>query len=69
MRQARAADTTNRNSRISVPDYEAVLELTYRAQITPWFALQPDVQWIIHPGGSTAIDNALVIGLRAAVSF
>lgn len=68
-RDARQEDETNRRSRVSVPDYEAVLELTYRAQITPWFALQPDVQWIIHPGGSTAIDNALVIGLRAAVSF
>ncbi len=68
-REARQEDETNRRNRVKVPDYEAVLELTYRAQITPWFALQPDVQWIIHPGGSTAIDDALVIGLRAAVSF
>ena len=68
-REARQEDETNRRNRVKVPDYEAVLELTYRAQITPWFALQPDVQWIIHPGGSTAIDDALVVGLRAAVSF
>jgi len=31
--------------------------------------VQPDAQWIIHPGGSRAIDNALVIGLRTIVAF
>ena len=68
-RDARIEDEANRQNRITVPDYEAVVELSYRAQLTRWFALQPDVQWIIHPGGSAAIDNALVIGLRASLSF
>ena len=31
--------------------------------------MQPDAQWIIHPGGSREIDNALVIGLRTEIAF
>ena len=64
-RAANRADGT----RLAIPDYEAVIELTYSARITPWLAVQPDVQWIIHPGGSSAIDDALVVGLRATVEF
>jgi porin len=48
---------------------EWAIELTYQAQITPWFTLQPDVQYIIQPGASTALGNALVVGLSAAVAF
>ena len=51
------------------PDYEAVLEITYRYQVTPWWTIQPDFQWIIHPGGSDALNDALVIGLRTVVTF
>tara|TARA_B100000614_G_scaffold216847_1_gene201833 strand:+ start:300 stop:728 length:429 start_codon:yes stop_codon:yes gene_type:complete len=62
-----------------VRDYEAVLELTYFAQITPWWSLQPDIQFIFHPGGNVAdpndptgvraIDDAVVAGLRTTISF
>lgn len=48
---------------------EMVVEWTYQAQITPWFTLQPDVQFILQPGGSTALGNALVVGLSAALAF
>jgi porin len=68
-RDARREDEASRRRRTGVPDYEAVVELTYRAQVTPWLSIQPDVQWIIHPGGSSKIDNALVVGLRAAITF
>ena len=37
-----------------LPDYESVLELTYQANLTPWDQVQPDLQYIIHPGGSPA---------------
>lgn len=56
-------------TRFTKPDYEAVVELTYRVQVTPWLAVQPDAQWIIHPGGSHDIDDALVIGLRTELTF
>lgn len=48
---------------------EMVVEFTYQAQITPWLSLQPDVQYIIQPGGSTSYGNAFIIGGRAALTF
>lgn len=48
---------------------EMVIEFTYQAQITPWLSLQPDIQYIIQPGGSTSYGNAFIIGGRAAVTF
>ncbi len=62
-----------------IPDYETTIELTYRAQLAPNLSLQPDLQYIIHPGGNvanprdpsgaTAIPNALVVGLRTILRF
>jgi porin len=46
-----------------------VLEATYQAQITPWFSIQPDVQFVIQPGGNGAVPNALVLGLSASIDF
>jgi porin len=48
---------------------EMVVEITYQARITPWLILQPDLQYIINPGATTDLNNALVIGGRAAVTF
>lgn len=48
---------------------EFVVEATYQMQLTPWFELQPDLQFVIQPGGSTALANALVIGLSATIDF
>jgi porin len=51
------------------PDYEAIVELTYKFQITKWWNVQPDLQWIIHPGGSHEHDDALILGLRTQITF
>ena len=48
---------------------EMVIEFTYQARITPWLVVQPDLQYIINPGGTTDLNNALVIGGRAALTF
>lgn len=48
---------------------EFAIEVTYQAQITPWFALQPDIQYFIQPGASSATPNALVLGLNATIDF
>lgn len=48
---------------------EMVLEVTYQAQITPWLVIQPDIQYIINPGGTQDLNNAFVIGGRAAITF
>ncbi|MCQ8240942.1 carbohydrate porin [Rhizosaccharibacter radicis] len=58
-------------------DGETDIELTYQAQITPWLAVQPDFQYVIHPGGRIAdsvhpthiLGDAAVEGLRIAVTF
>jgi porin len=62
-----------------VRDYEAVIELTYQAALTPWWTLQPDIQYIIHPGGNVPnpnsegglkkIENAVVLGARTTLKF
>jgi porin len=48
---------------------ETTLELTYSDNVTPWLALQPDVQYVINPGTDKALDNALVLGARMTISF
>lgn len=53
----------------SKPDYEMVLEMGHRFQLTPAAYFQPDVQYIIRPGGTGIIDNALVIGCQLGASF
>ncbi|MBA3810795.1 MAG: carbohydrate porin, partial [Caulobacteraceae bacterium] len=34
--------------------------------LTDGLSLQPDLQYVIHPGGDPALGNALVVGLRLA---
>jgi porin len=48
---------------------EMALEVTYQCQVTPWLVLQPDIQYIINPGGTQDFGNAFVIGGRAAITF
>ncbi|HEX5010300.1 MAG TPA: carbohydrate porin [Planctomycetota bacterium] len=45
-------------------DHELALETFYRWQATPWLAIQPDVQYVLDPGGDAALDDALVVTLR-----
>lgn len=49
--------------------FEAVSELTYSIQVTPAVTLQPDLQYVLHPGGTQQYGNALVAGFRATVAF
>lgn len=53
----------------SVSDYELVFEVSYRAQLTAWWTLQPDIQWVIHPGGSDAIEDAVVFNVMTTLRF
>jgi porin len=47
---------------------ETTLELTYSAQLRSWLSIQPDAQYVIHPGGTRAWRDAVVPGLRIAIS-
>jgi porin len=47
----------------SAQSNEVLLEVNYRAQLTPWLFIQPDAQVILRPSGDSDIDDAFVIGL------
>jgi porin len=48
---------------------ETTLELTYRAEVLPGLRVQPDVQYVLHPGSTPALENALVFTLRVQITL
>jgi porin len=54
---------------------ETMIELMYQAQLAKWWTLQPDLQYIIRPGGGvlnpdgSLRPNAWVVGLRTSLNF
>ena len=57
---------------------EMVVEASYQAQVVPGFTLQPDVQYIVRPGGGIPdpsaaslrpIPDAAVFGVRATIQY
>jgi porin len=64
---------------VPIPNYEAVAELTYQWALAKHWSIQPDLQYVIHPGGNIAnpatpnspspIPNAWVIGLQTHLEF
>ena len=49
--------------------WETVFELDYGFQLTPRWLLQPNVQYIVQPGGNDDRSNALVLGLHFAMKL
>jgi len=54
---------------LSGQTYELVLEWTYAIALTRWLTVQPDLQYVINPGGRSSVGNALVVGAQLAVEF
>ena len=57
-------------------NFEALLEICYTMQLKPGWTLQPDFQYIVHPGGDVpnetgtgVVGNATVLGIRTTVNF
>jgi porin len=48
---------------------ETVFEATYKVQMAPWWTIQPDLQYIVTPGGEEGVHNATVLGLHSTVAF
>jgi porin len=52
-----------------------MIEAIYQAQWTKWWTVQPEMQYIIRPGGGVLNSggslrpNALVIAFRSTISF
>jgi porin len=51
------------------PEHETVIELTHRIQLTKFAYIQPDFQYIAHPGGTGRIPDAIVVGAQLGLSF
>jgi len=57
--------------------HESVLELTYQAQVAPWWQVQPTAQYVFDPNGGVPnpqqpakrLGDAAVLGLRTTVTF
>lgn len=64
-----------------VRDYEAAIELSYSYVAAPWWTIQPDIQYILHPAGlsaspttapdrpAPAMKDAFVFGIRTAIQL
>ena len=60
-----------------VRSYEMVLELSYLWKVIPGWIIQPDLQYVIHPGGGVPnpngspgpVPNALLLALRTRLTF
>jgi porin len=61
-------DAVRPNS-VGIQTYESILEIDYGARITPWLLLQPNLQYVINPGGAGTIPNSLVLGLHTDLTF
>ena len=62
-------DARSAGSGAGIQKYEVALELTYIVQATRWLQVQPDLQYIINPGGTGKIPNALVLGFQLALTL
>lgn len=51
------------------PDNEWIVEFGYRAQLTKFAYVQPDIQYVNQPGGTGDIQDATVVGVQFGVSF
>ncbi len=49
--------------------FESVFEVYYNAQVAPWVAISPSVQFVDNPGGDNAVEDAVIFGLRAQSAF
>ncbi|HLL27379.1 MAG TPA: carbohydrate porin [Xanthobacteraceae bacterium] len=62
-----------------IRNYEMTLDFTYQFQILPGWTVQPDFQYVFHPGGNipdpnaalptTTIKNAMIFGIRTDITY
>ncbi len=60
---------------LTVRDFESALEVYYKAEVLPGLVVQPDFQYIWHPGGNVADNNgapaaeAAIGGVRVSINY
>lgn len=57
------------SSRLTEQDHEQVVELTYAASLNDHLTLKPDLQYILHTGGTPQGADSLLFILRLSASF
>lgn len=69
-------DMTNFGTYTPVQGGETFVEAMYQYQVTPWWQLQPDFQYVFNPGAGTLnpnkgqrIGNEAIFGLRTNILF
>jgi len=61
------ADVTGKDGGTIRDPSEQILELYYKAQLTPFASIMPDLQFISNPGGN--FGDATILGIRLVVDF
>lgn len=56
------------SSRIN-KEAEYNIELNYSYYPTKWAMLRPNIQYVVNPGATSHVDNALVLGLTSRLTF
>jgi porin len=51
------------------PETEIDFEVGYRVQVAQFAYIQPDVQYIVQPGGTGDIPNAVILGAQIGITF
>ncbi|WP_264806508.1 carbohydrate porin, partial [Acetobacter estunensis] len=68
----------DRNSGSIVQRNENHIELTYQAQVMPWWVIQPDFQYVWRPGGGVQdygsshlrrVRDEAIFGLHSSINF
>lgn len=54
---------------VGVQSQEETLEAMYTVKVYRGVSLMPDIQYIIHPGATARVRNALALGLRTNIAF
>jgi len=57
------------NPAIAVQSLEMTLESSYGCTVKPGLLVQPSLQYIVKPGGNSAIPNALALGVHVVLNI
>ena len=54
---------------VAVQTSEWVSEVFYNVHVSHWLDLRPNVQYVLHPGGTAANAGDLIVGVRLAINL
>lgn len=69
IRRAQRDINTMISGAVPISDHETVFEFSYKIQATAWWTIQPSLQRVLHPGGSSATHDATAFILLSTIRF